>query len=236
MKAVLLVLAFVLSLGASSYAAPEASLKIGKKTMTLNNIRTGSGKPSQTISADMYSFEDNRNAEMCFNGNPKSVEKIIVKMLGIGTGDSEVTGHEIKISKNLIKLTFDWNDEGGDHQTSREIRTCESSPQASADISINCVATKITGGPLDESFSVEEYSGVSVTETEASIGANGYSTDDEDSIEMSETSGYVKAMIIAASGEESFELIINKKSGTGQLIYHTTNEEETEPMADLVCK
>jgi hypothetical protein len=101
---------------------------------------------------------------------------------------------------------------------------------------ISCVATKVSGGPLEESFSVDEYPDVTVNETEASIGASHYSTDDQDSIEIKETATLVKADIVVASGEESFEVVVNKKKKTGKVVYRTTNEDETETIATLKCK
>ncbi len=42
--------------------------------------------------------------------------------------------------------------------------------------------------------------------------------------------------VVVPSGEERFEIRINKKIQKGKIIFHTTNEEESELMALLVCK
>lgn len=107
---------------------------------------------------------------------------------------------------------------------------------ADASITMDCVATEVYGGPLEESFSVEEYPDVSVSEGEVWIGASLFSAADGDSIELSESDTHLKAKITLSSGDDSFEIRVNKTSKKGVVDYFTDNIDETGRIAALICK
>lgn len=104
----------------------------------------------------------------------------------------------------------------------------------SAAVNLDCTATAVYGGPLEESFSVEEYPEVTANKNEVSIGASSYSKADGDTITIRETASKIKVIVVTSSQDEEFDIEVNKKTKKGTVFYKTA--EDAEDMADISCK
>ena len=99
---------------------------------------------------------------------------------------------------------------------------------------LDCVATDVYGGPLEESFSVEEYPEVTVTAKEVSIGASSYSKADGSSISIKTNSKSILVEVVTADESEQFDITVNKRTKKGTIVYKTP--DTLEEMADITCK
>ncbi len=100
----------------------------------------------------------------------------------------------------------------------------------------SCEATKlIDENVLEESFTKEEYPNVDITQQEISIGANSYEKAKGVTITQTEDSKNLIYKAIDPSGEDRFEILVNKKTKRGKVYYKTMNEEETVLMAKIKC-
>ena len=104
----------------------------------------------------------------------------------------------------------------------------------SAAVNLDCKATAIYGGPLEESFSMEEYPEVSVTPSEVSIGSSNYSKRDGNSIKVSESATKIKVVIVTKYQDEEFDLTVDKKTRKGTIFYKS--DDTAEDMADIRCR
>ena len=99
---------------------------------------------------------------------------------------------------------------------------------------IECKATDVYGGPLEESFSVEEYPEVSISPAEVSIGSSSYSKSDGVSITIKKSPAKTSVVVVTKDQSEQFNIVINNKTKKGTVSYNTA--DTSEDMADIVCK
>lgn len=108
------------------------------------------------------------------------------------------------------------------------------SAEVSAAVNLDCKATAIYGGPLEESFSMEEYPEVSVTNAEVSIGSSNYSKSDGNTITVRETATKIRVVVVTKYQDEEFDLTVDKKTRKGTIFYKSA--DTAEDMADIRCK
>lgn len=99
---------------------------------------------------------------------------------------------------------------------------------------IECTATDVYGGPLEESFSVEEYPDVSLSASKVWLGSSLYSMADGAKITIKRTAKKTTVTVITKSESEEFDIIIDNKTKKGTITYKS--RDSLYDMADITCK
>ncbi len=107
------------------------------------------------------------------------------------------------------------------------------SSQAHSATNLACVATSIYGGPLEESFSMDEYPEISISPGSVQMGSSAYGTSLGDIISIRTSGEKVLVKVQANNRSEEFVIAINKRTKKGNILYKASGVSEM--MADIIC-